>query len=349
MKSFYKILLFLFIVLCSALDLKAQRSNLFELQMPPSIYTSNTFMPVGKTEDSLYSFASNRYLIGCWIPLKNNLSYYEQEKWDTSSSIFSLHASARFNDLYFSRLSNNHDILNASIGFTYIFKDRKKSSWLFDGGLVLNNDITNKIKTNEALYLMGIYTIRASKKLTWNFGLLNVKTRNAFLPLPLIGLRYQFTDDDVLQFYLPFNFSLTHNINNNNLVRFILQPNGNISLLSNESTFSSNTISVKDLGFVYSEIQMGMQLEAGREKTISYTLGGGILGARNVLIVADKVNNHYPLNPTLYIRAGLRVSLGKKNENVKQKQIFFNDPLDPGQFEIDDLEKIILEENIKIE
>jgi hypothetical protein len=143
-----------------------------------------------------------------------------------------LHSSARFNDLYFSRLSNNHDILNASIGFTYIFKDRKKSSWLFDGGLVLNNDITNKIKTNEALYLMGIYSIRSGKKLTWNFGLLNIKTRNIFLPLPLIGLRYQFTEDDVLQFYLPFNFSITHNVNNNSLVRFILQPNGNVSLLS---------------------------------------------------------------------------------------------------------------------
>jgi hypothetical protein len=94
---------------------------------------------------------------------------------------------------------------------------------------------------------------------------------------------------------------------------------------------------------------MGMQFEAGREKTLSYTLGGGILGARNILIVADKVNNHYPLNPSLYLRVGLRVSLGKKDENVKQKQIFFNDPLDPGQFEIDDLEKIILEENIKID
>ncbi|MBV6461652.1 MAG: hypothetical protein HJHJAOHD_01782 [Flavobacteriales bacterium] len=333
----------------SSLLVKAQRSNLFDLQMPPSIYTSNTFMPVGTTEDSLYSFASNRYLLGCWIPLKNNLSYYEQDKWDTASSIFAIHSSARFNDLYFSRLANNHDILNASIGFTYIFKDRKKTSWLFDGGLILNNDITNKVKTNEVLYLMGLYSIKSNKKVTWNLGLLNIKTRNAFLPIPIIGLRYQFTDDDVLQFYLPFNFSLAHNVNKNTLVRFLLQPNGNVSLLSNEEAFNTSAVSVSRLAFVYSEMQLGMQLEAGKEKKLGYTIGGGILGGRNIYMVADKVNNHYPLNPSLYLRVGVRVSLAGKKEGTQQKQMFFNDPLDPGQFEIDDLEKIILEENIKIE
>lgn len=305
-------------------------------------------MPVGTTEDSLYSFASNRFLIGAWIPVKGKVSYLDTEKWDTITSIFAIHTSARLNDLYFSRLSNNHNILNASVGFTYVFKNRKKSSWLFDGGMVLNNDITQTIKTNEVLYLMGIYSVKPNQKLTWNIGVVNIKTRNAFLPLPIIGLKYQFTEDDALQFYLPFNFSLTHHISKNDALRFLLQPNGNISLLSNENAFVQFNGQSENLGFIYTEFQMGLQYEGGIEKRFAYILGAGILGARNIFITTNDFNYHFPLNPTLYARFGLRISLGKTDKK-HGKNLFFNDPLDPGQFEIEDLEKIILQENIKLE
>lgn len=322
----------------------AQRSDLFNLQVPPSFYTFNTLMPTTRSEDQQYSYASNRYHLGCWIPINGQFSYYEQEKWDTASSVFALHCSGRFNDLYFSALSSMHDIVNFSAGFSYLYKNRRRSFWLFDGGILLNNDITNKITIHQNFYLMGLYSFRPKRKMTWNIGVLAINTQNLFIPLPLIGIKYNFTENDLLQFYLPFNFSFSRKINHNHSLRFIIQPNGNISYLSDEPFLAPSPQA--SLGFIYSEFQTGIQWEGGQAHRFSYLIGGGVITNRQILLIQNKINYAYPLESGYYLRIGLRYSLVKREQ--QNTKMFFNDPLDPGQFEIEDLEKILKEQNIPL-
>ena len=202
-------------------------------------------------------------------------------------------------------LSNDNRLLRARLGGNFIYSRGLRNLYMANAQGVLSNDI--KSISFSGIYINGtaLWRHRQNDQFGWTLGLTYSSVYGNNKLLPIVGISFHPTKEDLITFLLPFNIQYKHSFNRSMALSITLRPNGgfyNLNYKVNDSTTIKNIIfrhhsKTLSASILYKlSYQFSIDPEVGLESKTRLSLN----------------ENKYHSTSTLFARITLRYKFGQR-------------------------------------
>ena len=290
--------------------------------LSPSINASLMYRGQSEIKDTALRYGFEEAELGFKFPL------YTGKDWlssDGSKPLFAVLFNSQESlkqttgDFFF----KNKQLLRANAGITALLAVGLRNLYLasFQTGWV--EDISAIDYSRLRYSGNALWRHRSNDDFNYTLGLSYsyVYGKNYFLPI--IGLGYHFTKEEVINIVLPFNIFYTHKFNRQLHLSFFLKPNGGVFYLQLPV---NDTITIPDVLFRQRSLMLGVSLAYRTYSNVIFIPEIGVtsrtrLGLDDYKTIAE---------PSVYFKLGLRYRFGKRATAAPILNF------DPGSFGIEE-------------
>lgn len=272
--------------------------------LSPSIYSSIVHHVATQVNDSSVKYGFNEASFGIKFPL------YIGKDWLSAGGnipfcavLFNAQSAVKQTNGKF--FYNTKQLLKSQVGVTALRASGLKNLYMISFQTRIMEDLDDIRLTRLKFSGNAFWRHRNNDQFNYTLGLSysHVYGRNIFLPI--IGLGYHFTKEDVVNLVLPFNVYYTHNFGRRVSVSAFIKPQGGSCYLQYDM---SDSIKIADVLFRERSFQGGVSVRYSTYRQLILIPEIGITSKTRLALNNYKTSSQ----PSVYAKLSVRYRFGKR-------------------------------------